>query len=141
MDTLSRRTFLAGTALAAAGGVWPSFAQTVDIAAAKKEGKDPANLPGHSVHGEIFNEGPRQKAFLMGDTANIHFPVTTKHPKVQQFVEQGIGQLHGYWYFEAERSFRQAAMLETDENTGSAVRPSGARSATIPADASLSIVC
>src|SRR5690606_26137555 len=25
---------------------------------------------------------------------------------------QGIGQLHGFWYFEAERSFRQAAALE-----------------------------
>lgn len=43
MDTLSRRTFLAGTALTLAGGVQPSFAQTanqvVDMAAAKKEGK------------------------------------------------------------------------------------------------------
>jgi iron(III) transport system substrate-binding protein len=39
MDTLSRRTFLAGTALALAGGVRPSFAQAVDMAAAKKEGK------------------------------------------------------------------------------------------------------
>jgi spermidine/putrescine transport system substrate-binding protein len=42
METLSRRTFLAGTsgtALALAGGVRPSFAQAVDMAAAKKEGK------------------------------------------------------------------------------------------------------
>ncbi len=39
MDTLSRRTFLAGTALTLAGGVRPSFAQAVDMAAAKKEGK------------------------------------------------------------------------------------------------------
>lgn len=38
MDTLSRRTFLAGTALALAG-VRPSLAQPVDMAAAKKEGK------------------------------------------------------------------------------------------------------
>ena len=27
----------------------------------------------------------------------------------QQFFEQGIAQLHGFWYLEAERSFRQAA--------------------------------
>src|SRR6185436_7516644 len=39
MDRLSRRTFLAGTAVALAGGVRPSFAQVVDMAAAKKEGK------------------------------------------------------------------------------------------------------
>ena len=39
MDTLSRRTFLAGTAIALAGGVRPSLAQPVDMAAARKEGK------------------------------------------------------------------------------------------------------
>ena len=38
MDTLSRRTFVTGTALALAG-VRPSFAQPVDMAAAKKESK------------------------------------------------------------------------------------------------------
>ena len=38
MDKLSRRTFVAGSALALAG-VRPSFAQAVDMAAAKKEGK------------------------------------------------------------------------------------------------------
>ncbi len=27
----------------------------------------------------------------------------------QKFIEQGIAQLHGFWYLEAERSFRQAA--------------------------------
>src|SRR3954470_16290928 len=44
----------------------------------------------------------------------IHFPVTSKNSEVQKFVEQGIGQLHGFWYFEAERSFRQAAKLDPD---------------------------
>ena len=34
-------------------------------------------LQGHSTHGEAFNEGPRQSAYLMGGTGNIHFPVTT----------------------------------------------------------------
>ncbi len=74
-----------------------------------------SDLPiGHSQHGEAFNEGPRQKAYLMGGTGNVTFPVTSDHPEVQKFVEQGIGQLHGYWYFEAERSFRQAAMFDPD---------------------------
>jgi len=71
-------------------------------------------LAGHSAHGEAFNEGPRQAAYLMGDCGRIHFDVTSDHPDVQKFVEQGIGQLHGFWYFEAERSFRQAAMLDPD---------------------------
>jgi iron(III) transport system substrate-binding protein len=39
MEKVSRRAFVAGTALTLAGGVRPSFAQTVDMAAAKKEGK------------------------------------------------------------------------------------------------------
>ena len=52
----------------------------------------------------------------MGGTGDIHFPVTSKNPLVQKFIEQGIGQLHGFWYVEAERSFRQAAAL--DPNCG-----------------------
>lgn len=39
MNSLNRRSFLAGTALTLAGGVRPSWAQAVDMAAAKKEGK------------------------------------------------------------------------------------------------------
>jgi peroxiredoxin len=70
--------------------------------------------PGHSYHGEVFNEGPRQRAYLMGKTGNVRFPVTTKSKEAQAFFEQGIGQLHGFWYFEAERSFRQVAMIDGD---------------------------
>lgn len=70
--------------------------------------------PGHSYHGEVFNEGPRQKAYLMGNTGNVRFPVTTKSKEAQAFFEQGVGQLHGFWYFEAERSFRQVVLLDPD---------------------------
>lgn len=73
-----------------------------------------AAQPGHSQHGEAFDEGPRQKAYLMEGTGGVHFPVTTKMPLAQQFFDQGVGQLHGFWYFEAERSFRQAAALDPD---------------------------
>ncbi|RLT02872.1 MAG: alkyl hydroperoxide reductase [Planctomycetota bacterium] len=68
--------------------------------------------PGHSIHGEVFNEGPRQAAYLMGDTGTVSFPITSANPEAQAFFNQGIGQLHGFWYFEAERSFRQVAMLD-----------------------------
>lgn len=69
---------------------------------------------GHSRHGEVFNEGPRQQAYLRGGTGKISFEVTSDVPLVRKFIEQGIGQLHGFWYFESERSFRQAAMLDPD---------------------------
>lgn len=69
-------------------------------------------VPGHSYHGATFDEGPRQRAYLMGTTGPVNFPVTSTHPDVQKFINQGVGQLHGFWYFEAERSFRQAAALD-----------------------------
>ncbi len=71
-------------------------------------------LPGHSYHGELFDEGPRQKAYLMGTCGDVTFPVTSKVPEVQEFINQGVAQLHGFWYLEAERSFRHAAMLDPD---------------------------
>ncbi len=71
-------------------------------------------LEGHSLHGDAFNEGPRQRAYLMGGTGNVQFPVTTESKTVQKFINQGIGQLHGFWYLEAERSFRQAAAIDED---------------------------
>jgi peroxiredoxin len=71
-------------------------------------------LPGHSSHGEVFNEGPRQAAYLMGGTGKVSIAVTTQAPTAQEFFNQGVGQLHGFWYYEAERSFRQVAALDPD---------------------------
>lgn len=71
-----------------------------------------APQPGHSLHGEAFDEGPRQQAQLLGGTGAVHFPVTTTSALAQQFFDQGVGQLHGFWYYEAERSFRQVAALD-----------------------------
>jgi len=69
---------------------------------------------GHSSHGEVFNEGPRQAAYLMSGQAEVHFPVTCTGSQPQAFFDQGVGQLHGFWFFEAERSFRQVAALDPD---------------------------
>jgi len=69
---------------------------------------------GHSYHGEAFDDGPRQAAYLMPGMGNVAFQVTTKSPEAQKFFNQGVAQLHGFWYFEAERSFRQAAAIDPD---------------------------
>ena len=69
---------------------------------------------GHSTHGEAFDEGPRQRAFLMAGTGNAHLSVSTSKKETQRFFDQGLGQLHGFWYFEAERSFRQASAIDPD---------------------------
>ena len=69
---------------------------------------------GHSLHGEAFNEGPRQSAWLMPGTGKVSLKVKTKNREAQTFFNQGVAQLHGFWYFEAERSFRQAAFYDTN---------------------------
>ena len=72
----------------------------------------PPLAAGHSMHGEAFNEGPRSAAYLMAGMGKVNFPVTTASPLAQRFFNQGIAQLHGFWYFEAERSFRQASAID-----------------------------
>ncbi len=81
---------------------------------AETKPSDDAIKEGHSVHGEVFNEGPRQAAWLMNGCGVVKFPVTTSNAEARNFIEQGVAQLHGFWYFESERSFRQAAMLDPD---------------------------
>src|SRR5204863_449417 len=59
---------------------------------------------GHSVHGEAFNDGPRQKAYLMAGQGKADFPVTTSKAEAQAFINQGVAQLHSFFYFEVERA-------------------------------------
>ena len=71
-------------------------------------------LAGHSFHGSAFNEGARQAARMIGGTGKVSFTITTESEKARQFFNQGIGQLHGFWDLEAERSFRQVAMIDPE---------------------------
>jgi peroxiredoxin len=90
-------------------------AQKKTSEAAKEATKKSAEpLAGHSMHGETFNEGPRQAAYLMEGMSNIEFEVSSSHAEAKKFFRQGVAQLHGFWYFEAERSFRQAAAMDAN---------------------------
>jgi peroxiredoxin len=80
--------------------------------ASASESNPAVPAPGHSVHGEAFNDGPRHTAYPMPGMGKAHFPVTTQKPDVQAFIDQGVAQLHSFYYFESERSFRQAAKLD-----------------------------
>ena len=80
-----------------------SFADDVPL------GKDGKPIAGHSTHGDAFDEGPRQAAVLMRGMGSVSFPITAANAETQKFFDQGVAQLHGFWYYEAERSFRQAA--------------------------------
>ena len=70
--------------------------------------------PGHSMHGQAFNEGPRQRARLMSGIPQIWFGITTTNELTRQFFLQGVGQLHGFWYLESERSFRESSFHDTN---------------------------
>ena len=48
----------------------------------------------------------------MPGMGKVHFPVTTTKPEAQAFIDQGVAQLHSFYYFESERSFRQAAKID-----------------------------
>ncbi|MDP7014657.1 MAG: redoxin domain-containing protein [Pirellulaceae bacterium] len=88
-----------------------------DTKSAADPSSDPSDpLAGHSYHGEAFNEGARQRAYLMEGSGRIRvdFPCTSSSEEAKKFVAQGLGQYYGFWYFESERSFRQAAALDPD---------------------------
>jgi peroxiredoxin/thioredoxin-like negative regulator of GroEL len=48
----------------------------------------------------------------MSGVGNVHLPVTTSNPLAQKFFDQGVNLLYCFSWYEAERSFRQAAHLD-----------------------------
>jgi peroxiredoxin len=103
--TVSRRAIATEDTSSATAATDPSAATEAEETSPKE---------GHSIHGEVFNEGPRQAAYLIEGCGKVRFPVTTSNDEARKFIEQGVAQLHGFWYFESERSFRQAAVLDPD---------------------------
>ena len=49
--------------------------------------------PGHSVHGEAFNDGPRHAAYKMPGMGEVHFAVATKMPEAQAFIDGSADDL------------------------------------------------
>ncbi|GAC1333592.1 MAG: hypothetical protein NVSMB14_00450 [Isosphaeraceae bacterium] len=113
-----RRPLAWALALSATLGTGKSgFAQVEEpnkptAAASEKTPNVPA--AGHSVHGEAFNDGPRRKAVMLEAMGKVDFSVTTGKAEARGFVNQGVAQLHSFYYLEAERSFRQAALIDPD---------------------------
>ena len=69
---------------------------------------------GKSHHGSHYDQGPRTKPWLMEGIGRTHFPITSSHPDVQKWFDQGNTLLHGFWPFEAERAFRWCIKLDPD---------------------------
>ncbi|MFM8725268.1 MAG: hypothetical protein ACKON9_09080, partial [Planctomycetaceae bacterium] len=86
-----------GSCLAAAAAAQEAAAPAKQDAAKPDAAKPEPVKEGHSVHGEVFNEGPRQAAWLMPGMGAVRFPTTSVSEEAKQFVQQGVAQLHGYW--------------------------------------------
>jgi peroxiredoxin len=69
---------------------------------------------GRSHHGSHYDEGPRGKPWVMEGIGKTHFPITSSNPEVQKWFDQGHTLLHGFWEFEAERSFRWCLKLDPE---------------------------
>jgi len=48
----------------------------------------------------------------MDGIGKVDFAITTNSKEAQAFFNQGVAQLYGFWFVEAEQSFRQAAKLD-----------------------------
>ena len=55
---------------------------------------------------------PTLPAVLMEGIGKSNFPITTSSADAQKFFNQGVAQMHSFWFQEAERSFMQAAALD-----------------------------
>ena len=55
---------------------------------------------------------PLLPARLMDGMGVTNMPVTTSSEEARKFFNQGISQMHSFWFLESERSFLQAATLD-----------------------------
>ena len=56
---------------------------------------------------------PTLPAKLLQGMGTVHLAITTTSPEAQKFFDQGLAQMHSFWAREAERSFLQAAALDS----------------------------
>ena len=57
---------------------------------------------------------PPLPAKLLPGMGETNMPVTTKSEEARKFFNQGVSQMHSFWFMESERSFLQAATLDPD---------------------------
>ncbi len=57
---------------------------------------------------------PLLPARLLSGMGVTNMPVTTHSEEARKFFNQGVSQVHSFWFLESERSFLQAATLDPD---------------------------
>src|SRR4051794_10426671 len=77
----------------------------------KKPARQDSEPALHAAHG-VPPSTPSGDARLMEGMGKVDFAITTKSAEAQAFFNQGVAQLYGFWFTEAERSFARAAKLD-----------------------------
>ena len=65
-----------------------------------------------SPSGRVSPPTPPSAGGLMDGMGRVDFPITTNSERAQEYFNQGVAQLYGFWFSEAERSFIEAAKLD-----------------------------
>ena len=73
-----------------------------------------AQLPESHCTPPPRDDGPALPARILPGMGKVHFPISTGSEAAQAFFDQGVAQMHSFWSWEAERSFRQAAALDPE---------------------------
>ncbi|MEE2887949.1 MAG: tetratricopeptide repeat protein [Planctomycetota bacterium] len=63
---------------------------------------------------EVIPARPKIGSYLFGGCGDAHLEISRVFEEAQKLFDQGLAQLHGHWYYEAERSFRQILATEPD---------------------------
>jgi tetratricopeptide (TPR) repeat protein len=53
-------------------------------------------------------------AHVREGVGRVHMPISTRSADAQAFFDQGLALLHAFWYYEADRSFAEAARIDPD---------------------------
>jgi tetratricopeptide (TPR) repeat protein len=73
-----------------------------------------AQRPDADMCATIPGAQPLLPAKLLPGMGDTNMPVTTKSEQARRFFNQGISQMHSFWFIESERSFLQAAELDPE---------------------------
>jgi peroxiredoxin len=109
--TLAFSLFCGALAIAPARAMQHDLGAEAAAGAAMADGDA---MAGHPDGGATLDVGPRQAPHLLELPASVRFPITSSSERAKAFFVQGVAQLHGFWFLEAERSFRQVAALDPD---------------------------
>src|SRR5258706_4811329 len=77
-----------------------------------KNNKQEQSVPALHHAPAVSATTPSGGARLMDGMGKVNFAITTNSKEAQAFFNQGVAQLYGFWFVQAEQSFVEAAKLD-----------------------------